>query len=396
MGHRRHRSLPDRPAAPAPSRETPGADLFKRLIWLPVGLTVAYLGTAIAQHEAPGGAFALAAAVLSLPAVALAWMWGANAWRRYSDWRLVVAVALAVAASGFITIAASRPDLCPRRDPFPVQVTGDVAVAAGAAWVTDATDSVVIRLSLRRRDPPVTVPVNKPFELASDGHSLWVTSQQPPAVTEVDPARNAVVRSFSLSAPPTDIAADSRYVWMAFRDRGSVVRLDPGSGELRAFPVGTSPVSLAIGGRYLWVTDDRTNQLYGVDVETGVTGKTLATGNGPQGVFATDGTVWVANTGDRTVAGYQVATGQMATPFRVTDAPTDLAVEHDRLWVLSQDESRVSVFDTSTGRRIHWFPTDGKPLKIELSEGSAFVTVPEAGQLVEIPVGCALLDQPDR
>jgi hypothetical protein len=82
--------------APGPGVDSPGADLFKRWLWLPGPVALAYLATtAVRRPSSATDSYLVLAVVACLPAQVLAWSWASRRWLRWKDWRFIGAVVLA-------------------------------------------------------------------------------------------------------------------------------------------------------------------------------------------------------------------------------------------------------------------------------------------------------------
>ena len=167
-------------------------------------------------------------------------------------------------------------------------------------------------------------------------------------LARIDPASNAVVAGYPLSAYPGSVTASDDRVWVGdFRD-GSLWRLDPASGDLERFTTTGEPRDLATTGGDVYVASDGETLLDGTIARyDSVTGqreagvKLLACS-----IAAAEGVVWVAGCPFiqrlSTDSGRLRVVREVEMPWREprsaeTDrsAFRDMAIGEGALWVLS-------------------------------------------------------------
>jgi class 3 adenylate cyclase/streptogramin lyase len=194
-----------------------------------------------------------------------------------------------VASSFSNELVVLRPDGT-IEDTIDLQGPKDVAADFGAAWVVEGTSGRVLRIDADTYQPtelapgnavavsasgiwvanrrtltvynPESLKVAGRFELrfpaseiavGSDGVA-WVTHLSDDAVSRVDPQSSAAAFE-GIANDPTGIAIDEGAVWVASSLGSSLVRLDPGSGQVeREIPLGSSPQAVAVAAGRIWVT----------------------------------------------------------------------------------------------------------------------------------------------
>ena len=115
---------------------------------------------------------------------------------------------------------------------IPSQDLGDIAVGAGAVWVTSPEDGTVWRID---QGPPVrerTVPVAKGVDKIAFGEgSVWAVNPVHGTLDRIDPATNLVSKTIQLQGTPRDIAVGEGRVWVS--DAGATCRdvVFGGNGE---------------------------------------------------------------------------------------------------------------------------------------------------------------------
>ena len=113
---------------------------------------------------------------------------------------------------------------------------------------------------------------SEPGSIAFDGTSLWVASRNDGGLLRVDPASGLTERVAmpDLRDTPQVVMFDGRYVWAAGRYSEAIARFDPTNGRFSVFPArAAAPKYMAFGGDHLWLTDWDRSVLTRVDRRTG-------------------------------------------------------------------------------------------------------------------------------
>jgi YVTN family beta-propeller protein len=140
----------------------------------------------------------------------------------------------------------------------------DVAVDGGSVWLA-SSDETVVRMSgtTLRRTGVANIGVI-PTALAIGGDSAWTAASAPyaplAAVWRIDLGTVRITQTTSVGKtrgyPPTvEIAAGAAGIWVASYDEGTVIRIDPVTGEIvSTIKVGGHPSGIAVGKNRVWVT----------------------------------------------------------------------------------------------------------------------------------------------
>jgi DNA-binding SARP family transcriptional activator/sugar lactone lactonase YvrE len=144
-------------------------------------------------------------------------------------------------------------------------VPTDISVGEGGVWITDLyLGLLLISPESARTLNRVKTGYNADSVLAADG-SVWasVTDNrgENAAVLRYDPRTLAPVQTIPV-APPTSfhpntltLTAGAGSIWVADADRGTLVRIDPSSGEVVAtIRIGGAPRATAVADGRVWVT----------------------------------------------------------------------------------------------------------------------------------------------
>jgi peptide/nickel transport system substrate-binding protein len=207
-----------------------------------------------------------------------------------------------------------------------------VTAGAGEIWVANELDGTVSEVNPGAGRQVAVIPVGiGPSQIAFGYGSVWVANVASDTLSRIDPATGAVAPAISVGAAPNGIAAGAGAVWVTSQETGELLRVDPASDRtVQAIAIGPSPDGVAIGAGSIWVAD-ASGRLTRFDPRTGRL-RTIRMGGAPAGVVYADGAVWVAGGISGTVAEVDPATGA-AQLIRVGNEPADLAAAGQDVWV---------------------------------------------------------------
>jgi hypothetical protein len=91
-----------------------------------------------------------------------------------------------------------------------------VAVAGGAAWITDGLDDTVVPVDERTNRPGAPVRVGRGAAgIAGDGDTVWVAGALDGTLTRVDARRRRVARTVRVGGAPREVTVGDGLVWVA-------------------------------------------------------------------------------------------------------------------------------------------------------------------------------------
>jgi ABC-type transport system substrate-binding protein/DNA-binding SARP family transcriptional activator/streptogramin lyase len=139
---------------------------------------------------------------------------------------------------------------------------GDVAVGAGAVWITDKNSQTLLRISPQygeiTRIPLPTHGLSRPGVgggVAIGAGSVWV-AQGLSRVVRIDPASGQVESSVSVP-DASEVAFGDGAIWVAAGDIGVLTKVDPRTGAVVATArIGPWICCVAVGGGYVWAAND--------------------------------------------------------------------------------------------------------------------------------------------
>jgi ABC-type transport system substrate-binding protein/DNA-binding SARP family transcriptional activator/streptogramin lyase len=250
---------------------------------------------------------------------------------------------------------------------------GGVAHGAGASWVTDTADNLLLQV-----DPAGQVvdriPVGRgPAGVAAGDGQVWVANQIDGTLSEVNPAAGVVVATIGVGNGPEAVAFGYGSVWVANATDSTLARIDPGSGRVVAtIPLGSTPTGLAAGDGGVWVTGADTGGVALVDPGTNRVSRAVPVGSSQAGAAVGSGSVWVAGASG-TVARIDPRTGAVRT-IRLGGEPAGIAYAGGAVWVANSLGGSVTRIDPRTGsvRSIH---IGNQPAAVTAAGGDVLATV---------------------
>jgi streptogramin lyase len=220
--------------------------------------------------------------------------------------------------------------------------------------------------------------------LAADFGSLWVACKSEARLLRVDPGSGAIrarIR-FPTAVQIGAVATGLGAVWALDDRQGMLYRVDPArNAVVRSVLLGTSRAyNLWTGAGSVWVVDDASGELMRVDPNGGVVDR-ISVGEGPSDLVFSGATAWVVDHRDRGLVRVNTAT---RTVTRLTtlpgDAPERMVEAGGFLWI--------------TGRGTDLFrvdPTTGAVMET-IDVGASGIDVVAAGDSVWVPTRSAAVD----
>jgi hypothetical protein len=159
---------------------------------------------------------------------------------------------------------------------------------------TDGRGAVVVVDPASGRANGRPIATTDPFEIATDGRTLWVTDTERLDVIDLR-TRTRTTRMESEGAA-FDVALLDGTAWVVDNERGELLSYDARTGAEggRAIDVGARPLSVAAAGGAVWVATDQ-GQLVRVRVDGGRPASLAVGGEGNRVVEADGRGVWVVD-----------------------------------------------------------------------------------------------------
>jgi YVTN family beta-propeller protein len=225
---------------------------------------------------------------------------------------------------------------------------GGIASGAGAVWITDNADDMLLHVDSARRVAD-KIPVGRgPAGVTVAGGEVWVANQFDGTVPEINPAAGTVVATVRVGIGPDAITSGFGSVWVANVTSNTLSRIDQVSGHVVAtIPLGSAPARLAAGDGGIWVTSTETGRLLLVDPHTSRISHAYSVGGSPGGVAVGADSVWVAGSGG-TVTRVEPVTGRVHK-FRAGGSSAGVAYAGGAIWVADSLNGTISKIDPQTG-----------------------------------------------
>jgi ABC-type transport system substrate-binding protein len=258
----------------------------------------------------------------------------------------------------------------------------DVAFEGRSAWVLSEQGLARVDLETRREVASVRLPFGPGGRVASGGGSIWVSEDLGPRVVGIDAQTGEVEQRFSLGRSGRGIAFGAGSLWVA-RD-AAVIRVEPKTGRtLKRFPVPTAAMWIVFADGSVWATSSENGLVVRIDpVENRVVARTklrgwisdLAVGGGfVWASIVPDGVVYKLSEDDLSVQ------GSSASPD-----PQSIAFGGGVLWIANTATKQVSFLEPSSDERTD-LSVDGAPNLVRYHDGLVWTgAVPAAASLAPI------------
>jgi streptogramin lyase len=174
--------------------------------------------------------------------------------------------------------------------------------------------------------------------LARGPNGLWLACRERGTLVRYDAATGKPIATIALRGlRPWAVASGLGFVWAVDRTVPSLLRIDPRTGRQRRIRLDGLPVALWAGAGSVWVGFEQGTQVARVAPSTGKVHRIQA-GDGASG-FASDGrSVWIACHRDNSIVRVDLATGNVTTTTAQLSDPAATAAERiayagGSLWV---------------------------------------------------------------
>jgi DNA-binding beta-propeller fold protein YncE len=253
-------------------------------------------------------------------------------------------------ATGTVTaeIVTTRP---PEGGALGHRLVADVIASAGSIWVVNEHESTISRIEPTNGRVIATIPTG-PYPVAATeaAGSVWVMSYE--AMHRIDPSTNEMVATIPLSmgGESAQLAGGSSHVWMVTPGTTGAVagpdsrllRIDVETHRVMSdVRVASRATGIAVDD-HLWVTDQAAGTLLRVDPATGELLATIPVGEAPSAVAIEDGTVWVTDARDQTIRAIDLAENRVAFTLPGGRGASGVARSDSSLWVLNQVDATIT------------------------------------------------------
>jgi YVTN family beta-propeller protein len=150
--------------------------------------------------------------------------------------------------------------LAPPRDERADSFFSGIAVGGGSVWVVgDPLDRTLWRIDSTTGKLAATIRLPfAPTDVAVGAGAVWVTSQLDDTLSRIDPSTSAITATIPVGRGAGGLAVGAGSVWVAETIDRAVSRVDPRTVRLvDTIPVGSRPDDLAAGRSGVWVAAHR-------------------------------------------------------------------------------------------------------------------------------------------
>jgi peptide/nickel transport system substrate-binding protein len=220
-----------------------------------------------------------------------------------------------------------------------------------------------------------------PTDIAAARGRVWVVSSAPTAhfvsVSRIDPQFDAIGPAIRVGnvvpGSPAALEARDASLWVAPYS-GPLTRVDSQTRRVvREVDPNAAPSGVGLGDDAVWVSDSGADNVTRVDPTGLVT--SLAVGHGPSGIAVGEGGVWVAETGDDKLVHIDPSTRAVRATIPVGSAPTGVSLGAGSVWVANSGDGTVTRIDPDTDKPLATIAVGGSPQAIAVAGGRAWVTV---------------------
>jgi YVTN family beta-propeller protein len=247
-----------------------------------------------------------------------------------------------------------------------------VTYGAGAVWVTDSADNMLLRI-----DPAGQVidriPVGRgPSGVTFTDGEVWVANELDGTVSEVNPGSGTQVAAIRAGIGPGPIAADNGSVWVANVTSDTLSRINASTGDVvSTIPLGGAPSAVAAGDGAVWVTS-QAGELLRLDPAGNRVSQAIPVGQSPDGLAIGPGSIWVADSGG-TLTRFSPLTGKKQT-IDMGGTPTGVVYAGGAVWVANSASGSVSRIDPRTGAT-RLIRVGNQPIDLAAVGGNVWATV---------------------
>lgn len=213
--------------------------------------------------------------------------------------------------------------------------------------------------------------------VSRDGAHIWVTSETPNALLDVDAHTGRILQVWPTQQQRTHLVVpspDERTFYITNTVSGSVSVIDRTTGSVKTIPIGAGAegVTVSPDGREVWVAWRNDSKISVISSATGAIVETFAAGGeGPQRVqFTPDGAqVWASNVRSNTLTVFDARTRKLLGSVAVGAGPGGIVFSPDsRLGYFAlAGANRVAVVDVPARTVLRTIETGLEPDGIALS-----------------------------
>jgi len=209
------------------------------------------------------------------------------------------------------------------------------------------------------------------FAVSRDGKYVWVTSETPQSLLEIDAASGKILNQWKTNQDRSHLVVvtpDEKKFYVTNTVSGSVSVIDRASGAVKVIPVGAGAegITIAPDGREVWVAWRTDNKISVIPTAKDEIVETFAAGGeGPQRVqFTPDGKeAWVSNVRNDTLTVFDAKSRKMVATLNVGKSPAGIVFSPDgrRGYFALSGANQVAVIDVAARKVVQTYETGIEP-----------------------------------
>jgi YVTN family beta-propeller protein len=207
--------------------------------------------------------------------------------------------------------------------------------------------------------------------MSRDGTRIWVTSETPNALLEIDAANGKILHVWPTNQQRSHLVVpspDERRFYVTNTVSGSVSVIDRATGAVKNIPVGAGAEGITVSpdGREVWVAWRDDSKISVISTGTDAIVETFASGGeGPQRVqFTPDGAqVWASNVRSNTLTVFDARTRKLLGAVSVGKGPAGIVFSPDgrRGYFALSGANEIAVIDVAARQVVQTFNTGVEP-----------------------------------
>lgn len=187
-------------------------------------------------------------------------------------------------------------------------------VTKDSVWVTTGRADHVVQMVEATNKVGFIVDVARPCSGLADGFgSVWSPSCKDHSVMRIDPATGKVIAKIAADPANSEggITVGDGGVWIVTKP-ATLVKIDPATNAIiKSFPLPSESENPMFSDGFIWVSSYGHDQLLKFDPASGKVVATIAVGPKPRFLTAGAGSIWTLNQGDGTVSRVDAKTGKV-------------------------------------------------------------------------------------